>query len=381
MRNVAIAGCGMTRFGKREEGIYELATEAALNAMDDAEMDRVDAIVVGNFASGEFTGISGIANGLAADLNLIPCHAEKVENTSASGASAVKVGLAGILSGLYKSVLVVGVEKMTGIPGSKATSIIASLTHPEAEYPYGVTLTTFAGFGARLYMHKYGAPYECFAMIGVKNHKNGANNPYAHFQKVISLEKALQSPIIADPLRLYDICPISDGAAGLVLVGKDLIKKVEDPVYISGFGQATDTHAIHERPDPTTVEGLKIAAEQAFKMARKDRGDIDVAELHDAFTVLEIIQSEDIGFFKKGEGWRAVQEGVTEIDGDLPISPSGGLKARGHPVSATGVAQLVELTWQLRGEAGKRQVDGAEVGLSCNFAGFGNNSIVFIVER
>ena len=379
MTGVAIAGCGMTHFGRREESIYELTIEASLRALDDAGVDKVDAIVIGNFASGEFNGVSGIQNGLAADLNMLPCHAERVENTSASGASAVKMGILEIMSGVYDTVLVVGVEKMTGVPGEKATDIIASLTHPVAEYPFGVTLTSFAGLGARLYMQKHNAPYEAFAMVGVKNHKNGARNPFAQFQKEVPLEKALNSKVIVDPLRLYDICPLTDGAAALVLSNED--KASADHVRIAGFGQGTDTHVIHERTDPTTVGSLKIAADQAFKMAKKERKDVDVAELHDAFTVLEIIESEDIGFFEKGEGWKAVKEGITEIDGDLPINPSGGLKARGHPVGATGVAQLVELTWQLRGESGGRQVDGPEVGLSCNFAGFGNNSLVFIVER
>jgi len=190
------------------------------------------------------------------------------------------------------------------------------------------------------------------------------------------------NPIIADPLRRFHICPISDGAAALVLCDVDKAKAYCDtPISISGIGQATDTHIVYEREDLTTLKALRICSNQAYKMAKKTPEDIDVAELHDAFEILEAVQSEDIGFFKKGEGAKAAHEGLTEIGGKIPINPSGGLKARGHPLGATGVAQVVELVWQLRGEAGKRQVHGAENGITCNFGGFGNNILSILVER
>jgi len=186
------------------------------------------------------------------------------------------------------------------------------------------------------------------------------------------LDDDKSNPIIADPLRLFHVCPISDGAAALVLCNADRAKKYSDsPILISGISQATDTHAIIEREDITTLKALNLCSEQAYKMAKKTPSDIDVAELHDAFEILEAVQSEDIGFFKKGEGAKAAHEGLTEIGGKISINPSGGLKARGHPLGATGVAQVVELVWQLRGEARKRQVEGAETGISCNFGGFG----------
>ncbi|MFX0075129.1 MAG: acetyl-CoA acetyltransferase, partial [Candidatus Hermodarchaeota archaeon] len=282
------------------------------------------------------------------------------------------------------------------------TSNVATLTHPEAERRHGVSLPSFAGLLTRLYLEKFNAKLEWLSDIAIKNHANGALNPIAHFQR--SIEDFMSSaiakgkgnwntvhefladdkvnPIIADPLRLFHICPISDGAAALVLCDAEKAKEfTETPILISGIGQATDTHIVFEREDITTLNALKLASSHAYQMAHKKPEDIDVAELHNAFEILEAVQSEDIGFFNKGEGAKAAHEGLTKIGGKIPINPSGGLKARGHPLGATGVAQVVELVWQLRGEAGKRQVNGAETGITCNFGGFGNNIISIIVER
>jgi len=219
-------------------------------------------------------------------------------------------------------------------------------------------------------------------MVAVKNHANGMKNPYAQLHKLCMVEDAITSAMVSDPLRLYYCCPISDGAAAVVLCPAEKAKEfTTKPVKILGFGHATDTHTLQEREDPIVLKSVKIAAERAFKMAKLMPKDIDVAELHDAFEILEIAESEEIGFFKKGEGQLAVEKGVTAIDGELPINPSGGLKAKGHPVGATGVAQIVELVLQLRGEAGERQVREPERALACNFGGFGNNSVVHILER
>jgi acetyl-CoA C-acetyltransferase len=282
------------------------------------------------------------------------------------------------------------------------TSNVATLTHPEAERPHGVSLPSFAGLLTRAYLEKYDAKLEWISDIAIKNHKNGALNPNAHFQRTIEsfMESAIKkgkgtwenvneflnddkaNPMIADPLRLFHVCPISDGAAALVLCNVEMAKKYSDtPILISGIGQATDTQIVFERGELTTLKALRICSNQAYKMARKTPIDMDVAELHDAFEILEAVQSEDIGFFQKGEGAKAAHDGQTEIGGKIPINPSGGLKARGHPLGATGVAQVAELVWQLRGEAGKRQVDGAETGITCNFGGFGNNIISILVER
>ena len=254
----------------------------------------------------------------------------------------------------------------------------------------------------RAYLEKYNAKLEWISDIAIKNHKNGTLNPNAHFQRSIEdfmksaikkgkgnwqsvyefLEDDKVNPIIADPLRLFHICPVSDGAAALVLCNAEKAKRYcNTPVIISGIGQATDTHIIYEREEMTELKALKIASSQAYRMAKKSPEDINVCELHDAFEILEAVQSEDMGFFRKGEGAKAAHEGLTEIGGKIPINPSGGLKARGHPLGATGVAQVAELVWQLRGEAGKRQVEGAKTGITCNFGGFGNNIISILVER
>ncbi|MFX1587524.1 MAG: acetyl-CoA acetyltransferase [Promethearchaeota archaeon] len=406
MNKVAIIGVGHTKFGVLEnKGLLNLLCEASVQALEDSNTDDkdFDSVYVGAMSPNAFNNLSGIASALVDRIGLIPAAADHIKNGPASGGSAVKAGFQAIASGMSELVLVVGGEKMTHIttPGY-ITSNVATLTHPDAERRHGVSLPSFAGMLTRIYLEKYEAKLEWISDIAIKNHKNGALNPNAHFQRPIEdyMKSAMQkgkgnwssvyefleddkiNPIIADPLRLFHICPISDGAAALVLCNADEAKEYCDtPVLISGIGQATDTHIIFEREDITTLKALKICSDQAYKMAKKGPEDIDVAELHDAFEILEAVQSEDIGFFKKGEGAKAANEGLTQIGGKIPINPSGGLKARGHPLGATGVAQVVELVWQLLGEAGKRQVNGAETGITCNFGGFGNNIISILVER
>jgi len=278
---------------------------------------------------------------------------------------------------------------MREVIGPRATDIVATMTHPQAEYIYGATLPSMAGLFARLYMKEYGVTAKHLAKVAIKNHRNGLLNPYAHIHAKITMEGILTSPhsvvnnpIVADPIRLYDCCPVSDGAAACLLCPAEMVKEFKKPeVVVAGLGQATDTHTLQEREDPTDLKAVRIAAQKAFEMAQLTPKGIDVAELHDAFTILEIAESEHAGFFKKGEGAKALDEGKTEIGGTLPINPSGGLKARGHPLGATGVAQVVELVWQLRGEAGEHQVKGAEKGFSLNFGGFGNNVLAFVLRR
>jgi acetyl-CoA C-acetyltransferase len=301
----------------------------------------------------------------------------------------VKNGVLAVASGYFDLVLVAGGEKMRDVIGPKATDIVATMTHPQAEYIYGATLPSMAGMFARLYMEKYGVTSEHLAKVAIKNQRNGLLNPYAHIQADITMEGILKSPhsvvnnpVVADPIRLYDCCPVSDGAAACVLCPVEIAQELGKPaIVVAGFGQATDTHTLQEREDPTDLKAVRLAAQQAFEMAQLAPQDIDVAELHDAFTILEIAESEHAGFFEKGEGAKALDAGDTEIGGKLPINPSGGLKARGHPLGATGVAQVVELVWQLRGEAGERQVAGAEKGFSLNFGGFGNNVVSFVLRR
>ena len=386
MNKVAIIGVGHTKFGKLEEkDLLDLLCDASLEAIENSNTnDRdFDAVYISCMLAETLNHMTAIASAVVDRIGLIPAAADHVKNGPASGGSAIKNAFYSITSGACDMVLVVGAEKMTHIttPGL-ITSAVATLTHHNAERVHGVSLPSLAGMLTRTYMEKYNVPKEWITSVAVKNHKNGINNPYAHFQKEITLEKALTSPIIADPLQLFDICPVSDGGAAMVLCSAEIAKEFCDtPVLITGVGQATDTHIVYEREDLTVLKALQICSKQAYDMAKKTPEDIDVAELHDAFTILEVVQSEDIGFFKKGKGAKAVVEGLTEIGGKIPINPSGGLKARGHPLGATGIAQVIELVWQLRNEAGKRQVQNAQTGITCNFGGFGNNIVSILVER
>jgi acetyl-CoA C-acetyltransferase len=393
MRDVAIIGVGMIPFGRREEDtLLDMLSYASLHALDDAGLGdkSVDAVYVATMGAGILEHQTGVASALVDRLNLFPAAADTVENGPASGGSAVKNGLLAVASGYYDTVLVAGGEKMRAVSGWRATDFVATLTHPLAEYIYGITLPGLAGMFTRLYMEKYGVTQEQLAQVALKNQKNGLLNPYAHVHMEITLEGVLESPhsvvnnpVVADPLRLYDCCPVSDGAAAVVLCPLEMVKNgKKPPILIAGFGQATDTHAIQDREDPTDLKAVTLASQQAFEMAKLKPSDMNLAELHDAFTILEIAESEHVGFFKKGEGGKAVAAGKTKPGGSMPINVSGGLKARGHPVGATGVAQIVDLVWQLRHEVGKeRQVKNAEKGFSVNFGGFGNNVVAFVLRR
>jgi len=393
MRDVAIIGAGMIPFGRRDEdSLMDILAYASLKALDDAGLGdkSVDAVYVGNMGGGIIQHQTSIASSLVDRLNLLPAAAETVENGPASGGSAVKNGLLAVASGYYDYVLVVGGEKMREVTGWRATDFVATMTHPQVEYPYGITLPGMAGMFTRLYMEKYGVTREHLLAVSLKNQEMGALNPYAHVEMTLDREGIFDSPhavvnnpMAADPLHLYDMCPVSDGAAAIVLCPLEMAKKLaKPPILIAGFGQATDTHTLQERADPTDLKAVTLAAQKAFEMAKLKPSDIQVAELHDAFTILEIAESEHAGFFKKGEGGKAAAAGKTRFGGQLPINVSGGLKARGHPVGATGVAQVVDLTWQLRHELPKnRQVKNAQNGFSVNFGGFGNNVVAFVLRR
>ncbi|MHA1786439.1 MAG: thiolase C-terminal domain-containing protein [Candidatus Helarchaeota archaeon] len=405
MPDVAIIGVGHTKFGRSEKSLMELLSDASLKAIEDSNTSEkdFDMVYVANMLAETLNHTTGLASALVDRINLLPTGTDQIKNGPASGASAIKNAFYAIKSGLCSLVLVVGGEKMTHErrPGY-ITSAVATITHHEAERIHGVSLPSFAGMLTRAYLEKYDAKLEWLSKISIKNHKNGKHNPNAHFQKEIKefMNKKIQqgkgnwkdeieflndtkvNPIITDPLQLFHICPVSDGAAALVLCNDEIAQQFTDtPIYISGVGHATDTHIIYEREDITTLKALQICSKQAYDMAKTKPQEMSLAELHDAFAILEAVQSEDIGFFKKGEGAKAAAEGLTEIGGKIPINPSGGLKARGHPLGATGVAQVVELTWQLRGEATGRQVDGATKGITCNFGGFGNNIVSILVER
>jgi len=381
MDRVAIVGASMTQFGQRDGWIRELLAEAGQDCLADADIDGDDLehLYVSNMASGEFEGQTGIANAVAHDLGALPAYTARIDQTSSSGGAGVYSAWQSVASGASDLTLLIGGEKMTHRTTAEATDVIASLTHP-VEYKHGVTLPSFAGLTARRYLHKYDAPRESLGKVAVKNHKNGVDNPHAQFQKEVDLETVMESPIVADPLRLYDFCPITDGSAALLLCPESVASEyTNEYAVISGIGGATDTHVVHERDDPTVMGGVVDSGAIAYEQADLGPDDIDVAELHDMFTILEFLQSEGLGFFEQGEGWKAVENGVTDRDGELPINTSGGLKSKGHPLGASGVAQVYEIYQQLTGNAGPRQVD-AETGLACNVGGFGNCVITTIME-
>jgi acetyl-CoA C-acetyltransferase len=379
--DVAVVGASMTQFGQHEAWIRELLAEAGQACLDDAGVPptEIEHLYVANMAAGEFEGQTGVPNALAHDLSCLPAYAQRVDQTSASGGAGIYAAWQSVASGASGMTLLVGGEKMTHRSTAETTDVIASLTHP-VEYKHGVTLPSFAGLTARRYLETTDAPRESLARVAVKNHRNGVDNPHAQFRTEISVEDVLASPIVADPLRLYDFCPITDGAAALLFCPAEVAAEyADDYAVVAGIGGATDTHVVHERAEPTTMNAVVESGREAYEMAGYGPEDVDVAELHDMFTILEFLQMEGLEFAEEGRAWEAVEEGRTERDGELPINTSGGLKSKGHPLGASGVAQGYEIYRQVTGEAGPRQVD-ADVGLACNVGGFGNCVTTTIVE-
>lgn len=378
MTGVTITGVGTTAFvGETEASLVELAGEAAMSAVSDAQqsLSDVETLHIGNALADALGGQTGLGNALTSALGIEGVVADRVENTSATGATAVHRGIEAVRSGGSGVALVVGVEKMSAAETAEVTDAISRLTH-EREYVQGLTLPSFGALAASTYLDRYDAPRETLATVASKNHRNAIHNPVAQFQRAVTVKDALESPIIAAPLRMYDCCPMTDGAAAVVLTN-DATAGVE----VLGMASATGTHAIAAREDPLEIASVARAGKQVFESADRAPADIDVACIHDAFTVLELIELEELGFYAPGSAWEAVLDGETELDGVLPVNPGGGLKARGHPLGATGISQLVELVWQLRGNLpAERQVAEPTTGFAVNVAGFGNNSACTVVE-
>jgi acetyl-CoA C-acetyltransferase len=370
MVKVYISDVGMTRFGKRKESLQTLMYEAYKNAT--TQESGFDAIFVGCMNPDEFVGDSNFATLIVDHFGLYQTPSVRIDNAPASGSAAFEQAFFSIASGHYANVLVLAGEKMSSLPTSVTTRILSKLID-KYERSYGATMPALAALVTRRYMHEFDLSREELALAAVKNHHNGTLNPFAQFQKEITVDDVLNSKIIADPLRLYDCASISDGACSVVLTSS------KTDVEVTGIGHTTDFLSLQYRNSLTSFAATKIAAKRAYERAHRQPKDIDVAEVHDAFTILEIVNPEDLGFFKPGEGAAALVDGKTGLNGELPINPSGGLKARGHPVGATGLAQICEIVWQLRGEAGKRQVP-AKIGLCHNIGGFVNNNIVTILE-
>lgn len=381
---VAVIGVGLTKFGEQwETSFTDLFVEAGAKAIQDAGIDGKDiqAMFIGNMSGGRFIDQEHIASLIAEHAGLSPIPSTRTEAACASGALALKQGVMAIESGFHDLVVVGGVEKMTDILTERATQTLAMAADQEWEAFFGMTFPGLYAMIARRHMHVFGTTREQLAMVAVKNHANAVNNPNAQFRFKTSVEDVLNSTIVADPLTLLDCSPITDGAASIILASEKRAKEFGDsPIFITGSGQASSSIALHNRERIEVIDSTIGASNMAYVMSGRGPDDIDVAEVHDAFTIGEICAIEELGFCELGEGGRVTEDGVTEIGGRIPVNTSGGLKAKGHPVGATGVAQAIEVTLQLRGEAGKRQVD-ADIGLAHNVGGSGGTAVVHILEK
>ncbi|MDX1615029.1 MAG: beta-ketoacyl synthase N-terminal-like domain-containing protein [Candidatus Promineifilaceae bacterium] len=412
-RGVAVVGAGMSHFGvitgKASRDLFVEAFNACRVSVDRGlDPTDIEALYVGNYSSDLFEGQGHLAPIMADWIGLTPRPATRVEDACASGGAALRQGIMAIASGLYDVVLVGGVEKMSDLPIAGVTDALATAGDVLYEIPAGFTFPGFYAAMATAYLNRYDASANALLRVGIKNHDNGALNPKAQFtdriadvmasKRLKAEEKGYQlpdwpdemaflhderaNPRIAWPLRLFDCSPVSDGAAVLLLVAEELAPRFsEAPVHVRGLGQASD-RALHDRAELTSIPAARRAAEDAYAMAGVGPTDVKLAEVHDCFTIAEIIASEDLGFFKPGQGHVAVEEGLTARHGPQPINSSGGLKAKGHPVGASGVGQVVEIWKQLRGEADQRQVEGdLDLALTHNVGGTGQTCVVHIFER
>lgn len=386
MRDVAIIGIGITKFGELwDKSFRQLIAEAGAKAILDAGITgkEINAMYIGSMSSGRFVGQEHVG-ALVADVSgfsHIHIPSTRVEGACASGALAVRQGYLSIASELNDIVIVGGIEKMNDVGGISASETLATASDQEWESFFGATFSSLYAMIAKRHMYEYGTTKKQLAEVAVKNHANGALNPYAQYKRPITLESVMNAPIVADPLGLLDCSPVSDGAASIVLCAADIAKKyTKKPIKIIGSGQGSDSLALHARRDICTLDATVHAANMAYKQSKITPKKIDLAEVHDCFTISEICAIEDLGFVKKGEGGKAIENKITTLDGSLPVNTSGGLKSKGHPVGATGVAQIVEITQQLRGEAGKRLVKDAQIGLTHNIGGSGATCVVHILE-
>ncbi len=382
MRKVTIIGVGLTKIGHLfSESLRSLFSKAVRSALEDAGNPKIDSLYLGNMSAGQFNNQENIAALLSdfAGLNGIP--ATRIEEGCGSGAAAVYTGYKAVASGVHDFVVVGGVEKMMDTATNDATSIISTVTDQEYEAFLGLSLVGINAMVMRLYMNTFGVERESFAKFSVQMHDNASKNPYAQFPFKISMDKAMNSDPVAEPIHLMDCAPLGDGAAALVLCAKEYAKKfTSSPIEIIGAGHGTDNFIFHTRNDFLSLKATRDAARDAYKMAGITPGELDLMEIHDAFSITAFLTMEDLGLVEKGAVAQAIDEGLISLDGPIPVNPSGGLKARGHPIGATGVYQMAEVALQLRGEAGARQVQGAETGLTNNISGFGASSFVHILR-
>jgi acetyl-CoA C-acetyltransferase len=385
MKPVAVIGAGKTHFGAfPDRDLRSLAVEAGRKCLENGHVEpsQVEAFFLGNFAGPSFAGQNHLAPYVGAALGINGVPATRIEAACASGGSAFFHAFSSVAAGLYDLVLVVGVEKMTCQPTPRVAEILAGAGDLSGEVKAGATFPALFAMIARRHMHQYGTRREDLAAVAVKNHANGAKNPYAHMRKAITLEQALAGKPVSDPLTVYDCSLVSDGAAAVLLAPLErAFEFTSKPVRVAGIAQTSDRVALEEKDDITTFPAVRKAAEKAYKMAGLGPKDIEFAEVHDCFTIAEIVAIEDLGFVEPGEGGPFTSEGCTLVTGPKPVNASGGLKSKGHPVGATGVAQICDVVAQIRGEAGELQLPRHSAGLAQNLGGSGATAVVTILRQ
>jgi acetyl-CoA C-acetyltransferase len=380
---VCVLGAGSTKYGKLNEGIIEIALKASVDAIDSAGITPKD------IQAGYISNVFGVTDRqvhmapvIMSNLGVPEVPGLTIESACGSGSIMFREAYANVAAGFYDCILGLGVEKITHTGTIQSTTLFSYCSDFFYEGGNGASFPGLFASIARSYMAKYKASEEDLARVAVKNHENGILNPKAHVRKKITIDDVLKSPVVASPLKLYDCCPFSDGASAIILCSEDFAKKIGRPfIEVIGSGRGASPAAVQGRDDITTIPSTVAAATQAYKMAGITAKDIDFAEVHDCFTIAELIDIEDLGFFKKGAGANAVRAGATSRDGEIPINPSGGLKSKGHPIGATGIGQVVEVFEQLTGKAEQRTVRDAEVALTHNFGATGASAAVHIFKR
>ncbi len=383
MRPVAILGIGQTKIDEHwDKSLREIGGDAAFGAMQDAGVDQVDALFVGNMLSSTISGQNQLGAYFSDWMGLWKQEAVKVEAACASGAAALRAGLMAVAAGDIDSALVVGVEKMTDKAGHDVTSALATAADADYELEQGISFVGLNALIMRRYMHEFGWKHEDFAPFSINAHANAMHNPFARLHETITVERFEKSAMIATPINLMDASPIGDGAAAVVIVpaGKVVALNGKPKITVAGSASATDTIAVHSRKDPLFLSAAYESAKRAYAMASVSPADIDVFELHDAFTIMAALSLEACGFAERGQGVRLGLDDRISPKGDRPVCTRGGLKARGHPVGATGVYQLVEVVQQLRGECGETQVEDARIGMTQNIGGSGATILTHILK-
>ncbi|MCL7453177.1 MAG: thiolase domain-containing protein [Anaerolineae bacterium] len=383
MRDVSIIGIGQTEVAEHwDRSLRHLAGDAVLAAMQNAGVETADALYVGNMLSGLLTGQEHLGALIADFVGLRGIEAVKVEAACGSGAAALRLGYAAVAGGLHDVVIVAGVEKMTDTVNAETTTGLVMAADADYESIHGLTFVSINALLMRRYMHEYGVGHADFAPFSVNAHRNAVGNPYAMFRRPITVEQFGRARMISDPINLLDSSGIGDGAAAVVLVPASMAKEYTNgrAVRILASSMATDAVAVHDRPDPLWLSAVEASAFKAYQQAGVGPRDIDLFELHDAFTIMSALSLEASGFAERGRGVWLAEAGEITREGRIPICTMGGLKARGHPVGATGIYQIVEVVQQLRGKAGVNQIGNARLGMAQNIGGSGATVITHILE-